>query len=46
MSLVTGFSIILGVQAVVFLAAVTIIVVLIIRRVKEKKNETFEKRDN
>ena len=33
-------------EGLIFLAAIVIIVVLIVKRVKEKKNETFEKRDN
>jgi len=42
-------SVVLGVmlfEGLIFLAAIAIIVVLIVKRVKEKKNETFEKRDN
>lgn len=33
-------------EGLLFLAAFVIIIVLIIRRIKERKNETFEKRDN
>lgn len=33
-------------QGLLFLGAFVLIVVLIIRRIKEKQNETFEKRDN
>lgn len=33
-------------QGLLFLTAFVIIIVLIVKRVKERKNETFEKRDN
>lgn len=33
-------------EGLIFLASIAIIVVMIVKRVKEKKNETFEKRDN
>ena len=33
-------------EGLLFLAAFVTIIVLIVRRVKEHKNETFEKRDN
>lgn len=33
-------------EGLIFLVAIAIIAVLIVKRIKEKKNETFEKRDN
>lgn len=33
-------------EGVLFLAAFIAIIVLILKRVEERKNETFEKRDN
>ncbi len=42
-------NIVIGVmlfEGLIFLGALVLLIVLIARRVKEKKNETFEKRDN
>ena len=33
-------------EGLIFLGALVLIIVLIVRRIEEKKNETFEKRDN
>lgn len=33
-------------EGLLFLAAFVTIIVLIVRRIEERKNETFEKRDN
>lgn len=33
-------------EGLIFLGALVLLIVLIVRRVQEKKNETFEKRDN
>lgn len=33
-------------EGILFLAAIVTIIVLIVKRVEERKNETFEKRDN
>lgn len=33
-------------EGLLFLGALVLLIVLITRRVKEKQNETFEKRDN
>jgi len=35
-----------AIQGIVLLAVLVTIIVLVVRRIKEKKNETFEKRDN
>lgn len=43
MNLVFGVLIFEG---LLFLGAIVLLVVLIVRRIEEKKNETFEKRDN
>ncbi len=43
MSVVWGVMIFEG---LLFLAAIVTIIVLIVKRVEERKNETFEKRDN
>ncbi len=37
---------IIGVQVLVFSAVLGIIIYLIVKRVNEKRNEDFEKRDN
>jgi hypothetical protein len=42
----TIVKLIAGVQGLIFVAAVVVIIFLIIRRVKIKKRETFQKRDN
>jgi hypothetical protein len=39
-------KLIAGLQGLFFVAAVVIIIFLVIRRVKIKKGETFQKRDN
>jgi hypothetical protein len=39
-------KLIAGVQGLLFVAAIAVIVILIIRRVKIKRSETFQKRDN
>lgn len=39
-------KLVLGMEGLIFLAVVVTIVVLIVRRVKIKKTEDFEKRDN
>jgi hypothetical protein len=33
-------------EGLVFLGAIVLLIVLINKRIKDKKNETFEKRDN
>lgn len=33
-------------EGLIFLGALVLIIVLIFKRIEEKKNETFEKRDN
>lgn len=39
-------KLIAGVQGLFFVAGIAVIIVLIIRRVKIKRSETFQKRDN
>jgi hypothetical protein len=39
-------KLIAGLQGLLFVAAIVVIILLIIRRVKIKKEETFQKRDN
>ncbi len=42
-------NIVLGImlfEGLLFIGAIVLLIVLIIRRVEEKKDETFEKRDN
>ncbi len=43
MSIVAGVMLFEG---LIFLGALVLIIWLIVKRVEEKKNETFEKRDN
>jgi len=43
MNVVAGIMIFEG---LLFLGAIVLLIVLIVRRIKEKENETFEKRDN
>jgi len=37
---------IIGIQILIFIAVVIALIYLIIKRIADKKNETFEKRDN
>ena len=39
-------AILFSIQGLIWLSIAVIIIVLIIKRIKNKKNETFEKRDN
>jgi hypothetical protein len=39
-------TIAIGFEVLVFLAVIVTLIVLVVKRIDEKKNETFEKRNN